>query len=329
MDDLRWESESGGGRLGVGSLDQKRIIVIVGPTCSGKTNLSLKLSQLIATEIISADSRQIYKYLNIGTAKPSEHQLEIVPHHLIDILDPSENYDVSLFEKDAEQIIEGIFKKDKIPIVVGGSGLYIKALIDGIFDSSENDEEYRKELLQKRKEFGNEFLYEELKKVDPVSAEKMLPQNWKRVIRALEIFRTTGEPIWKHHQKQSSSKEKNYTFKQFGLNWERALLYENINRRVDWMIEYGLIDEVKNILEMGYDKNLNSLNTVGYKEIIQHLKGEISLERAIELIKRNTRHYAKRQNTWFRKDERIHWFDVKVLADLNCIAEEILRGIKV
>jgi len=329
MDDLRWESESGGGRLGVGSLDQKRIIVIVGPTCTGKTNLSLKLAQLIPSEIISADSRQFFKFLDIGTAKPTKEQIKNTPHHLIDFLNPSDRYDASMFEKDAEKIIEEIFRRANTPIVVGGSGLYIKALIDGIFDSSENDEEYRKELLQKRKEFGNEFLYEELKKVDPVSAEKMLPQNWKRVIRALEVYHTTGQPIWKHHQKQSSSKEKNYTFKQFGLNWERALLYENINRRVDLMIEYGLIDEVKNILEMGYDKNLNSLNTVGYKEIIQHLKGEISLERAIELIKRNTRHYAKRQITWFRKDERIHWFDVKVLADLNCIAEEILRGIKV
>ncbi len=216
-----------------------------------------------------------------------------------------------MFEKDAEKVIEKIFNKNKIPIVVGGSGLYIKALIDGIFDTADKDEEYRKELLQKRKELGNEFLYEELKKVDPVSATKMLPQNWKRVMRALEVFHTTGQPIWKHHQKQSTSKEKKYNFRQFGLNWDRKILYENINKRVDQMIENGLIDEVKNILNMGYDKNLNSLNTVGYKEIIQHLDGEISLERAIDLIKRNTRHYAKRQLTWFRKDKRIQWFECK------------------
>ncbi len=189
--------------------NRAKVIVLVGPTCSGKTNLSLKLAQLIPSEIISADSRQIYKLLDIGTAKPSKSQLEKITHHLIDILDPSENYDASLFEKDSETVIDEIFKKNKAPIVVGGSGLYIKALIDGIFDTADKDEEYRKKLHQKRKEFGNEFLYEELKKVDPESAAKMLPQNWKRVMRALEVIHTTGEPIWKHHQIQSSQKKKN------------------------------------------------------------------------------------------------------------------------
>lgn len=319
----------GRAKIEIGNWNKKKVIVNVGPTCSGKTNLSIKIAQLIPSEIISADSRQFYKYLDIGTAKPSKDQLNKIPHHLIDFLDPSENYDVSMFEKDAERNIEEIFKKTKIPIVVGGSGLYIKALIDGIFETANKDEEYRKELLQKRKELGNEFLYEKLKKVDPVSADKMLPQNWKRVMRALEVFHTTGEPIWKHHQKQSPSKEKKYNFFQFGLNWERETLYENINRRVDWMIENSLVDEVKKILGMGYDKNLNSLNTVGYKEIIQYLDGEISLERAIELIKRNTRHYAKRQITWFRKDKRIHWFDVESVNDLDKIAEEIVKGIMV
>jgi tRNA dimethylallyltransferase len=299
------------------------VIVIVGPTCSGKTTFSLKLAELIPSEIISADSRQIYKYLDIGTAKPSKQQLEKFPHHLIDVLDPSENYDSSMFEKDAESSIEKIFKQSKIPVVVGGSGLYIKALIDGIFETADKDEEFRKELLQKRKEFGNEFLYDELKKVDSLSASKMLPQNWKRVIRALEVFHSTGEPIWKHHQKQSTSKTKKYNFKQFGLNWDRKVLYENINQRVDWMIENGLIDEVKNILNMRYDKNLNSLNTVGYKEIIQYLEGIFSLDRAVELIKRNTRHYAKRQLTWFKKDKRIHWFEVNDSNEMDLLAHQI------
>ena len=303
------------------------VIVIVGPTCSGKTTLSLKLSQLIPAEIISADSRQFYKYLDIGTAKPSIEQLQTVPHHLIDFLDPLENYDVSLFENDAEKIINEILKENKIPIVVGGSGLYVKALIDGIFDTDVKNEEYRKELLQKRKEFGDEFLYNELKKVDPESASKMLAQNWKRVMRALEVFHTTGEPIWKHYQKQYAHKEKKYLFKQFGLNWDRKILYKNIDNRVDEMIEAGFVEEVKNILEKGYDKNLNSLNTVGYKEIVQHLEGEISLERTIELIKRNTRHYAKRQLTWFRKDERIHWFDINNISELDQIAKKIIQSL--
>ncbi|MGB5529328.1 MAG: tRNA (adenosine(37)-N6)-dimethylallyltransferase MiaA, partial [Ignavibacteriaceae bacterium] len=293
----------------------------------GKTNLSLKLAQLIPAEIISADSRQIYKFLDIGTAKPNKQDLEKVLHHLIDFLDPSENYDISIFEKDAERIIDQIHKKNKTPIVVGGSGLYIKALIEGIFNTADKDEEYRGELLQKRKQFGNEFLYEELKKVDPESADKMLPQNWKRVIRALEVFHTSGEPIWEHHQKQSIQKEKKYDFKQFGLNWERKILYQNIDKRVDEMIENGFIAEVKNILEKGYDKNLNSLNTVGYKEIIHYLDGSISLKRAIELIKRNTRHYAKRQMTWFRKDKRIHWFDINDVNELDQIAEKIIQSL--
>jgi len=305
---------------------ERVVVLIVGPTCSGKTYLSLKLAQLIPAEIISADSRQIYKLLDIGTAKPSKLQLEKVPHHLIDILDPSENYDASLFEKDAEKVIEEIFNKNKTPIVVGGSGLYIKALIDGIFDTADKDEEYRLELHQKRKEFGNEFLYEELKKIDPKSAAKMLPQNWKRVMRALEVFHTTGEQIWKHHQKQSSEKEKKYLFSQFGLNWERKTLYENVDKRVNEMIEQGFVDEVKNVLSKGYDKDLNSLNTVGYKEIIQYLEKEISLERAIELIKRNTRHYAKRQLTWFKKDKRIHWFEVKNLNEIDQLAKNITES---
>lgn len=307
---------------------KKKVIIIVGPTCSGKTNLSLKISQLIHSEIISADSRQIYKLLDIGTAKPSQEQLQKVTHHLIDILDPIENYDASKFEKDAERIIDQIQKKNKIPIVVGGSGLYIRALIDGIIETADKDEDYRKVLIHKRKEFGNELLFEELKKVDPLSAEKMRPQNWKRVMRALEVLHSTGEPIWKHYQKQSSHHQKKYNFIQFGLNWDRKILYQNINERVDWMIENGLTEEVKNILSIGYDKNLNSLNTVGYKEIFKYLDGEISLEKAIELIKRNTRHYAKRQMTWFRRDKRIHWLDINEKNDLDKTVEQILLLVK-
>jgi len=303
------------------------VIVIIGPTCSGKTNLSLKLANLIPAEIISADSRQIYKTLDIGTAKPSKAELEKVSHHLIDFLDPSENYDASLFEKDAEAIIEKIIYLNKTPIVVGGSGLYIRALIDGIFDTADKDEAYRKELLQKRKELGNEHLYKELKKVDLKSAEKMLPQNWKRVMRALEVLHTSGEPIWRHHQNQSAKKEKKYVFKQFSLNWDRKILYENIDNRVDEMIENGFVDEAQNILSRGYDKSLNSLNTVGYKEIIEHLEGNLTLERAVELIKRNTRHYAKRQLTWFRKDNRIQWFDINDLSELDQIANKIIQNL--
>jgi len=293
----------------------QRVVVIAGPTCSGKSYLGLKLAQLINSEIISADSRQIYKGLNIGTAKPTSEELRKVKHHFINILNPDEDYDANKFSIDAENVIYDIHKREKTALVIGGSGLYVKALIDGIVDSADKDEDLRNELLQKKEKYGNEFLYNELIKVDPISAEKMLPQNWKRVIRALEVFYLTGKPIWQHHSSQN--KNLKFSFYQIGLNWNREVLYTRIEKRVDKMIEDGLVDEVKCILSDGYDKNLNSLNTVGYKEIISYLENEITLERAIELIKRNTRRYAKRQLTWFRADERIKWFNVSSQKDLD------------
>lgn len=306
--------------------NNKKVIAIVGPTCSGKTYLSLKLAEILKSEIISADSRQFYKLLNIGTAKPTADELKKIRHHFIDFLDPYILYDASQFGKDAEEIIENLFTQKKIPIVVGGSGLYIKALIDGISETADTDEEFRKKLRQLRAIFGNKFLYDELKKVDPVSAAKMLPQNWNRVMRALEVFYITGKPIWQHHENQT--KVYKYNFFQFGLNWERETLYKNINDRVDKMIEDGLVDEVKKILSLGYNESLNSLNTVGYKEIVSYLKNEIIFDEAIRLIKINSRHYAKRQLTWFRKDKRIKWFDVKQFDELDIIVEKIVHYIE-
>lgn len=302
---------------------ERKVIVIVGPTCSGKTKLSISLAEKLNGEIISADSRQIYKYLNIGTAKPLPEELRRVKHYFVDCFEPEEDYNVSKFETDALNIIEKLFAGKKTPIVCGGSGLYIKALVDGIFNTIDVDEEYRDQLKKNREEFGNEYLYKELKKVDPVSAANMLPQNWKRVMRALEVYHLSGEPI---HRFQETYKRDNVniSFVQFGLNWERQILYKNIERRVDEMITAGLVDEVKNILSMGYSKELNSLNTVGYKEIISFLNNEYPLEKAIELIKRNTRRFAKRQMTWFRKDERINWIDVTNDQDFSS-AESFVR----
>jgi tRNA dimethylallyltransferase len=302
---------------------ERTVIVIVGPTCSGKTNLAIQLATHFNSDIISADSRQFYKYLDIGTAKPTDQQLKKVKHHFINFLEPDEEYNVSKFEVDAEKIINKQLEENKIPIVAGGSGLYIKVLVDGIFDTADRDEDYRNELNQMRKEFGNEYLYNELKKVDPESAAKMLPQNWKRVIRALEVFHLTGMPIARHHQIQKEKSK--FEFYQFGLMWNRETLYQKIDKRVDEMIEKGLFTEVEKIIESGYDKYLNSLNTVGYKEIIQYMGGEISIERAIELIKRNTRHYAKRQMTWFKKDKRIEWFSITSYDDLEKICKNIIR----
>ncbi|MCK9281846.1 MAG: tRNA (adenosine(37)-N6)-dimethylallyltransferase MiaA [Melioribacteraceae bacterium] len=300
---------------------ENRVIIIAGPTCSGKTILSLKLAKMIGSEIISADSRQVFRHLSIGTAKPSSEELSKIKHHFIDCLNPDEVFNASIFEIESLKIIDELSCNGKIPIVAGGSGLYIKALTDGIFNEPANNEKYSTELREIRESSGNEFLYSELKKVDPVSASKMLPQNWKRVIRALEVFHVTGRPIWELHKEQK--REIPYQFIKYAILWDRELLYKNIEERVDKMIEEGLYNEVKSILEMGYGKEINSLNTVGYKEIISCLNGEISFDRAIELIKRNTRRFAKRQMTWFNADKEIKWIKVDLVNDLEEAAYSI------
>lgn len=304
---------------------EPKVIVIVGPTCSGKTALAIELALKLKAEIISADSRQVYKYLNIGTAKPTEIQKKEIKHHLIDFLNPDENFNANKFSMEASKVISQLQNEGKNPIVVGGSGLYVKALIDGIIDEVDVDEDYRNKLLELRKIQGNEFLYEKLKKVDPESADKMLPQNWKRIIRALEVFHLTGKTIGYFHSTQK--RRENYLFKQYGLQWDRSKLYKNIDDRVDNMIANGLVDEVESILAMGYDKRINALNTVGYKEIISYLEGEISLDKAIDLIKRNTRHFAKRQITWFKADQRIEWLPVDSYENFDPHVELIISSL--
>jgi tRNA dimethylallyltransferase len=305
---------------------ERIVVVLVGPTCSGKTSVGISLAKNLESEIISADSRQIYKRLSIGTAKPNADELAVVKHHFIDMIEPDVEYNVSRFETEALSEIDRIISSGKIPVVVGGSGLYIRALIDGLFNNVDTDDDFREELKIKREKFGNEFIYEELKKVDLVSAERMLPQNWKRVMRALEVYHITGAPISKFQQEYQ--RETPHNFIQFGLEWEREILYRNIEKRVDEMVGNGLVEEVKNILSAGFSNQLNALNTVGYKEIISFLNNEITLERAIELIKRNTRRYAKRQMTWFRKDERINWIHVDSGNDFKKISGQIFENVK-
>jgi len=305
---------------------ERIVITIIGPTCSGKTSLSLMLAKELQTEIISADSRQIFKYLSIGTAKPTRDETDKIKHHFIDTLEPDVDYNISKFEINGLKIIEELLAKNKIPVVVGGSGLYIKALVDGIINQVETDNNYRAELMNMRDKYGNEYIYNLLRKIDPQSADNMLPQNWKRVIRALEVFHISGKPIWQLHKEQK--REININFIQYGLNWNRETLYKNIEARVDKMIDEGLVAELKNVLAMGYQRSVNALNTVGYKELYDFLDGKITLERAIELIKRDTRRFAKRQFTWFRRDERIKWFDVNSASDLLEIKNSILNDLE-
>jgi len=301
---------------------KRKVLAIVGPTASGKTKLSIIVAEKIGGEIISADSRQVYRYMDIGTAKPSKEERERVKHYFIDELNPDEEFNAGAFGERGREIIEDIFSRGKVPIVVGGSGLYVKSLIDGFFEGPAGDWELREILYRKAEQLGKGVLYEELKKVDPASAEKIHPNNLKRVIRALEVYYLTGKPI---SQLQSEMKpEINFETVQIGLNWDRKKLYKRIEERVDMMIEQGLIDEVKRLRELGYDKNLNALQTVGYKEVFDYLDGIISYDRMIYLIKRNSRRYAKRQLTWFRQDKRIIWIDVDERTDLNELADKVI-----
>lgn len=301
----------------------KKALAIVGPTASGKTKLSLIVAEKINGEIISADSRQIYKYMDIGTAKPSIEERKRIKHYFIDELNPDEEFNAGLFGEKGREIIEDIFSRGKVPIIVGGSGLYIKSLINGFFEGPGAAWELREILYRKAKEFGNDVIYEELKRVDPASAEKIHPNNLKRVIRALEVYYITSKPM---SQLQQMMKP-NIGFKtiQVGLNWDRKKLYKRIEERVDEMIKNGLIEEVKKLRELGYDKNLNSLQTVGYKEVFDYLNSLISYERMIYLIKRNSRRYAKRQLTWFRQDKRIIWVDVDENTNFDELAEKVIE----
>jgi tRNA dimethylallyltransferase len=261
--------------------------------------------------------------MDIGTAKPSLEERRKIKHYFIDELNPDEEFNAGVFGEKGREIIEDIFSRGKVPIVVGGSGLYIKSLIDGFFEGPGADWELREILYKKANELGKEVLYEELKRVDPISAEKIHPNNLKRVIRALEVFYITGKPI--SQLQQMIKPEIDFKTVQVGLSWDRKRLYKRIEERVDEMIKAGLIDEVKKLRELGYDKNLNSLQTVGYKEVFDYLDGLISYDEMIRLIKRNSRRYAKRQLTWFRQDKRIIWLDVDEYTDFDKLAERVVQ----
>ena len=303
---------------------KEKLLIITGPTGIGKTSLSIEIAKKIDGEIISADSMQIYKYMNIGTAKIKDEEMDGIPHHLIDFLDLDEDFSVSDFRERAKKIITKLNNQDKIPMVVGGTGLYINSLVyDLNFTRVASDEGIRARLEGIKEEFGNEYLLNMLQEIDPKSAEKINVNDTKRVIRAIEIYEITGKPMSQHNNNFRKINE-DYDLIIIGLNMDRKALYDRINDRVDIMFEEGLVDEVKGLLSSGYDKNLVSMQAIGYKEIIMYLEDEITLDRAIELIKQGSRNYAKRQLTWFRRDDRVKWFNRDEYSDFNELVEDVM-----
>lgn len=285
------------------------LIVLTGPTAVGKTKLSIELADKIKGEIISADSMQVYKHMDIGSAKITPEEMQGIPHHLIDILEPWEEFNVVSFKQKCEEALEKIYARGAIPILTGGTGFYIQAVLKSV-DFTENEEgtDYRKELEALANEKGAMFLHDKLREVDPVSAEAIHANNVKRCIRALEYYKLTGECISAHNEREKQ-KESRYNFCYFVLNDDRERLYSRIEQRIDEMLANGLVEEVRCLREMGCRKGMTSMQGLGYKEILDYLEGNCSLEEAIYLLKRDTRHFAKRQLTWFRREEDVIWID--------------------
>ena len=301
------------------STNKPKVIVICGPTASGKTALSIELAKKINGEIISSDSMQIYKDMDIGTAKPTKEEMQGIKHYLLDFVEPSRRYSVADFKKDAEKAIEDILEKGKVPIVVGGTGLYVDSLIYGIeYQDIKFDEQYRKELENRAEQEGLESLYNEAKQIDPQAMEKISANDHKRLLRVLEIYKATG----KNKTEQEIESRKNgikYDYKVFAINMDREKLYERINKRVDIMIEQGLIQEVQDLLKK-YEEFPTAMQGLGYKEVVEYLQGNISKEEMIDKVKMETRRYAKRQITWFKKNKQTIWIGPQ---DLQKILDEI------
>lgn len=295
--------------------NKKPLIILTGPTGVGKTALSIKLAQAVGGEIISADSMQVYQHMDIGTAKIKKEEMEGVPHYLIDTFPPTKDFNITLFQEYGKQYINEIYSKGKIPILVGGTGFYIQSILYDInfteYEEEAGEEQgtpYRLELEKIAQEQGNTYLHSLLKEVDEASYQAIHPNNVKKVIRALEYYKQTGSPISIHNEEQKN-KTSAYQEAYFVLTDERQILYNRIDKRVDAMIEEGLVEEVQNLLTMGCEKDMVSMKGLGYKEIISYLEGEITLEEAIYILKRDTRHFAKRQLTWFRREKEVIWVD--------------------
>lgn len=302
-----------------------KILVILGPTGVGKTKISLELADNIKGEIICADSRQIYRYMDIGTAKPKPEQRGKIAHHLIDIVDPDEKFTAADFAREATKIIKELIASGKSPIVVGGSGLYIRALTRGFFKGPKGNSKIREKLKKIARQKGKEYLHKKLSNVDPEAAKRIHPNNLVRIIRALEVYELTKTPI-SQFQKQGEYDKREFDFTKIGLNLDRKKLYAEIEKRVDQMMDEGLLNEVKKLENLGYSKKSTPLKTLGYKELISYLEGNLSHSEAVDLIKKNTRNYAKRQLTWFKKEEDITWLDVEKKGIVNNIIEKFKKN---
>ena len=288
---------------------KKPLIVLTGPTAVGKTKLSIALAKAVNGEIISADSMQVYRYMDVGSAKITPDEMDGVPHHLVDVLDPTEDFNIVLFQQLAKKSMEEIYSKGKIPILVGGTGFYIQAITRDIdFTQSEQDDSYRQELEALAAEKGSSFLHDMLASVDPKSAEDIHENNVKRVIRALEFYKQNGTRISEHNEEQKEHVSP-YNLAYFVLNAPRPLLYERIDARVDEMLKNGLVEEVKTLQRMGCHRGMVSMQGLGYKEILAWLEGEYPYDEAVRILKRDTRHFAKRQLTWLRREGEVTWVD--------------------
>ena len=309
---------------------KKPLIVLTGPTAVGKTKLSIALAKAVGGEIISADSMQVYKYMDIGSAKIRKEEMEGVPHYLVDVLDPAEEFHIVKFQQMAKEAMEQIYAKGHIPILVGGTGFYIQAMVRDIdFTENEENTEVRAKWEQYAARYGAQALHEELAKIDPKSAESIPAGNVKRVVRALEFYELSGKRISEHNEEQKA-KGSPYSFAYFVLNDHRDRLYDRIEKRIDEMLKEGLVEEVQGLKDRGFNKQMVSMQGLGYKEILDYLDGNLTLEEAVYILKRDTRHFAKRQLTWFRREPEVSWIhkyeydydDEKILNAMLCILRE-------
>ena len=309
-------------------LNKRKLIVLTGPTAVGKTDLSLRLAKAINGEIISADSIQVYKHFDIGSAKIMPDEMQGVRHHLIDVLEPSDDFSVADFKQMANAAMDEIYSRGHIPIITGGTGFYIQAVLKDIDFTETEDDGYRSSLEQLAAEKGAEYLHDMLATIDPESADSIHANNVKRVIRALEYYHQTGCKI-SEHNKTESVKESPYNFAYFVLDCDRAKLYERIEKRVDIMLDNGLVDEVKELVaKYGVTRDMVSMQGLGYKEILQYLEGETTLEEAVYILKRDTRHFAKRQLTWFKREKDVIRVDKDTLVTEDEQMDFILKTLK-